>query len=408
MILRYILSLFCILVLSSSLLAYPPVIDSMAQPSTDLTGVWRSQDQGNYYVRQLGNDIIWVGMSPDEGQTWTNAFVGKLSGDTITGNWADVPRGKVQGSGTLTLKVTNDGGKISIQKTGSTGSPFGATTWERGAAQAVSATQQPPAPSEQPLRKFRITFAGVEVFRCHDVDCERNPRDFSDCAKWDMIGSVNGKMTNLMGSACVPGSARWAMDTSTASFAGQTLRPLFNNVRQGLGPFSIDVAVPSDGLFLIEASGRERDSTPDGAPNSYVQLVEDTNAKIRSYITQKYKVNPEVGYFSEISNALKKSGNTVAQVAGQTGETAAQLGAIFGSQTVPGWGQVALAAYSIYKFVGFLANVNPDDGIGIIKEVCSAQNNFCTGERVFKSRFNGNDQDSTGDYDMLIRVSEIR
>jgi hypothetical protein len=80
------------------------------------------------------------------------------------------------------------------------------------------------------------------------------------------------------------------------------------------------------------------------------------------------------------------------------------LGAIFGSQTAA----VALAAYSIYKFVGFLANVNPDDGIGIIKEVCSAQNNFCTGERAFKSKFNGIDQDSTGDYDMLIRVSEIR
>jgi hypothetical protein len=69
-----------------------------------------------------------------------------------------------------------------------------------------------------------------------------------------------------------------------------------------------------------------------------------------------------------------------------------------------------VAAYSVFKFVGFLANVNPDDGIGIIKEVAggSAQNNFCVGERVFKSKFNGNDQDSIGDYDMLIRVTEVR
>lgn len=407
MILRSILSLFCILVLSSVLAPFP-IINSAAQPSTDLTGVWKSQDQGNYYVRQLGNDIIWVGMSPDQGQTWTNAFVGKINGDTITGNWADVPRGKVQGFGTLTLKVTNEGGRISIQKTGSTGSPFGATTWERSTAQAVSATQQPAAPSEQPLRNFRVTFAGIQPYRCHDLDCERNPGDFSDCAKWDMIGSVNGKMTTLLGSACVPGSGRHSFDPNNSNFAGQAMRPLFNNVRQGLGPYSIDVAVPADGLFLIEASGRERDSTPDGAPNSYVQLVQDTNAKIRNYITQKYKLNPEVGYFSEISNALKKSGNTVAQVAGQTGETAAELAAIFGSQSVPGWGQVALAAYSIYRFVGFLANVNPDDGIGIIKELCSSQNNFCIGERVFKSKFNGIDQDSTGDYDMLIRVTEIK
>jgi hypothetical protein len=104
------------------------------------------------------------------------------------------------------LKVTNEGGKISIQKAGSTAF-FGATTWERCTAQAASAsTQQPPAPADQQLKKFRVTYVGIQPYRCHDLDCERNPRDFSDCA------------------------------------------------------------------------------------------------------TQKYKVNPEVGYFSEISNALKKSG----------------------------------------------------------------------------------------------------
>ena len=101
--------------------------------------------------------------------------------------------------------------------------------------------------------------------------------------------------------------------------------------------------------------------------------MQDTNAKIRNYITKKYKLNPDVGYFCEISNALKKMGNTVAQVAGQTGQTAAELTAIFGSQSVPGWGQVA-----------------------------------CLGEHAFRSKFNGNEQDSTGDYDLLVRVNKIK
>jgi hypothetical protein len=33
-------------------------------------------------------------------------------------------------------------------------------------------------------------------------------------------------------------------------------------------------------------------------------------------------------------------------------------------------------SYSFYRFVDFLADVNPDDGSGIIKEVCSSENNF--------------------------------
>jgi hypothetical protein len=54
-------------------------------------------------------------MSPDEGRTWTNIFVGKINGDemkvgdTISGKRADVPRRKIQGSGTLTLIVKGSG-----------------------------------------------------------------------------------------------------------------------------------------------------------------------------------------------------------------------------------------------------------------------------------------------------------
>jgi hypothetical protein len=102
-----------------------------------LAGTWKGQDQGSYYVRQIGNNILCVGMSPDKGRTWTNIFVGKINGDemkvgdTISGKRADVPRRKIQGSGTLTLIVKGEwsGNRIFMQKTVSTGSPFGGSTW---------------------------------------------------------------------------------------------------------------------------------------------------------------------------------------------------------------------------------------------------------------------------------------
>jgi hypothetical protein len=108
-----------------------------------LTGTWKGQDlllrnQGIYYVRQLGNDIMWIGMSPDDGKTWTNAFVGKINGDIISGKWFAVPRGELGkpgpltlGLGTLTLKLLHEGDKIIIQKTGSTGDVLGTSTWEK-------------------------------------------------------------------------------------------------------------------------------------------------------------------------------------------------------------------------------------------------------------------------------------
>lgn len=169
--------------------------------------------------------------------------------------------------------------------------------------------------------------------------------------------------------------------------------------------------VPSNGLLLIEASGRERDSTSDEASNDYVKLVEEINSKISEYIKDKYNL-PEsrlgLGYAAEIAEAFKRTDITVDSIAGQAGQTTSELTAIFGADSVPGWGYIALsAAYSVHRLSGFLSDVNPDDGIGIIKEICSARNNFCLGEHIFASKFNGNDQDSEGDYDMFVAVEEV-
>ncbi len=101
------------------------------QPSPALTGVWRGNDGGTYYLRQIGNILWWNGMSGgNDGRTFNNIFKGTitLTTGTIVGDWADVPRGTIMGYGTLNLKVVSPN---VIQKVSQTGSGFGATTWQK-------------------------------------------------------------------------------------------------------------------------------------------------------------------------------------------------------------------------------------------------------------------------------------
>jgi hypothetical protein len=84
----------------------------------DLTGTWAADDDGVYYVRQLGDEVWWLGMSGlgrplvDRGTEWTNVYRGTLKGDTVTGAYADVPGGAIQDNGPVVMKLTktSDGG----------------------------------------------------------------------------------------------------------------------------------------------------------------------------------------------------------------------------------------------------------------------------------------------------------
>ncbi|MEO1263261.1 MAG: hypothetical protein AAFZ15_30915 [Bacteroidota bacterium] len=107
----------------------------------DLTGVWKQTggspaDKGTYYIRQAadsaGNqNVFWFGKQTG-GDGWSNVLFGTISGaggDTIGGNWADVPDGNNRGSGTLTLKITNGGD--GIEYVAGDGNYFGGRTWVR-------------------------------------------------------------------------------------------------------------------------------------------------------------------------------------------------------------------------------------------------------------------------------------
>jgi len=90
----------------------------------DLTGTWAGDDAGVYYLRQVGDQVWWLGMSGiggplvARGTDWTNVYHGTLKGDTVTGTYADVPGGAIQDKGPVVMKLsrTSDGG-ISLVRT---------------------------------------------------------------------------------------------------------------------------------------------------------------------------------------------------------------------------------------------------------------------------------------------------
>lgn len=93
-----------------------------------VSGVWKANDGGTYRLHTVGPTIWWVGMSGDDGRSWTNVFKGTRNGDIIDGEWADV-RGKSWGHGTLKLRIS---GTTFMEKIGGTGSGFGGSRWGRG------------------------------------------------------------------------------------------------------------------------------------------------------------------------------------------------------------------------------------------------------------------------------------
>jgi hypothetical protein len=102
----------------------------------DLTGPWAGDDDGIYYLRQVGSVLWWNGMSERAGvpatlgRDWNNVARGEIKDLAIAVDWADVPRGEILGGGTMNLKIQDDGtGNVQITKVSETGSGFGNNVW---------------------------------------------------------------------------------------------------------------------------------------------------------------------------------------------------------------------------------------------------------------------------------------
>ena len=99
----------------------------------DLTGFWRDNSSGKYEIRQVGNQVFWVN---DNRPAFINVFYGTIvNGNTIRGQWADLPGGRTSHNGPLVLRVdSND----HFEKIGPNGSAFGGSIFVRTGTSAAS------------------------------------------------------------------------------------------------------------------------------------------------------------------------------------------------------------------------------------------------------------------------------
>jgi hypothetical protein len=116
----------CAALVVASVGVAPPASAQCTAPKA-LTGAWKANDQGTYYMRRIGHNVWWLGDGP--GDSWMHVFSGTEDGRTITGRWADV-RG-ASGKGTLTLNIIGDfdRGIKGLEVAGGTGDGFAATRW---------------------------------------------------------------------------------------------------------------------------------------------------------------------------------------------------------------------------------------------------------------------------------------
>lgn len=116
--------------------------------------IWQSDDGAYYFTRRDGDDFWWVGMSNDSnlqrGLSVCNVFRGKISGDKIQGEWADVPRARWNNAGSLSLSFKRDayGYLRSIQD--DTAGPFSVKAWH-----PADLPPGPPAVSDAFAKTFK-------------------------------------------------------------------------------------------------------------------------------------------------------------------------------------------------------------------------------------------------------------
>ena len=117
----------------------------------ELTGAWQANEGGVYYIRQVGDCVWWFGTDVDDiepGLTdqagFANVASGRVDGDRIEVEWADLPLGDTLGGGGLT--IVYDAEKDQLTKVEQRGDwqPFGATTFTR----IEPVTSPPSSPSQ--------------------------------------------------------------------------------------------------------------------------------------------------------------------------------------------------------------------------------------------------------------------
>jgi len=149
-----------------------PARPGLAQ-SIDLTGYWRNTNaRGDQYfpyrVRQIGNKVWWYA---EDLPRVHNVFQGVLSGNVLTGEWADLPGGELAGGGQLQLIVEFNDRLVKVGES----TPYGASVWVR-----------------QTIRTSRPVYAAYEPIRVEFLGFPGNAQDWITVVKASDAPEVEG------------------------------------------------------------------------------------------------------------------------------------------------------------------------------------------------------------------------
>ena len=122
-----------------------------------LSGAWLGSEGGVYYIRQVGDCVWWFGTDVNDiepGLTdqsgFANVASGRVDGDRIEVEWADLPLGDTLGGGGLTLVYDAEKDQLTKVEQRGDWQPFGARTFTRiepdaspGASPGVTASPRP-------------------------------------------------------------------------------------------------------------------------------------------------------------------------------------------------------------------------------------------------------------------------
>jgi hypothetical protein len=109
----------------------------------ELTGAWTGNDNGVYYIRQVGDCVWWFGTEIEDiepGQIaqpgFANVASGRIVGTRIDVEWADLPMGNILGGGGLTFVYDEENDQLVMTEQRGEWQPFGGSTLTRIEASA--------------------------------------------------------------------------------------------------------------------------------------------------------------------------------------------------------------------------------------------------------------------------------
>jgi hypothetical protein len=104
----------------------------------ELTGAWQGSEGGMYWIRQVGDCVWWFGTEVNDikrgvtGQPgFANVASGRVDGNRIDVEFADLPLGDVMGGGGLTLVYDPETDQLTITEQRGDWQSFGARTFTR-------------------------------------------------------------------------------------------------------------------------------------------------------------------------------------------------------------------------------------------------------------------------------------